>query len=191
MLPENPNLATMLHEAVAAVCPIEGVSIGDPDDKNTWSITYSPGATQAQKDAADAVLAAFDPFTAWVTNKVQELSARVKEYSYTRYANHRQVTLTKLLEDARKLGNSEAETYIQGCWDWLEQVFAYYYTKEDDIVAIAGGAGTVGEKKTAIQAVIDGLDFMSLTAADPGVSIRHSMNLLYGSSWSSSSSSSA
>jgi len=189
MNPENPGLVVQLHEAIAAVCPIVGVSVGDPDDKNTWSIDYAPEATQDEKDAADAVLAAFDPFTAWVTDKVQELSDLVKNYSYTRYPNHRQVTLTKLLEDARKLGNSEAEDYIQGCWDWLSQVFAYYYEKEDDVVAIAGGAGTVGEKKTAIQAVIDGLDFRPLTAADPGVSIRHSMELLYGSSWSSSSSS--
>lgn len=50
-----------LHNALAAVCPIEGVSVTDPNDKTTWRIAFQPGATSAQKAAAQSAVAAFDP----------------------------------------------------------------------------------------------------------------------------------
>ncbi len=49
-----------LNNGIAAVCPIVGVSVGDPSDKATWRIDYGPSATDAQKQAAQAVVAAFD-----------------------------------------------------------------------------------------------------------------------------------
>lgn len=49
-----------LHELIAAVCPIQGVSIGDFADKGTWVIHFDPSATAPQRAAADAVVAAFD-----------------------------------------------------------------------------------------------------------------------------------
>lgn len=49
-----------LHEAIAAACPIDGVSVGRKNDKSTWRIDFRAEATDAQKDAARAVLAAFD-----------------------------------------------------------------------------------------------------------------------------------
>lgn len=51
------DTASKLHEAVAAVCPIDGVAIGDPADKATWRIDFRPAATAAQKAAAAAALA--------------------------------------------------------------------------------------------------------------------------------------
>ena len=48
-----------LHEAIAAVCPIQGVSVGNAADKGTWRIDFDPAATQQQKTAAQAALAAF------------------------------------------------------------------------------------------------------------------------------------
>ena len=55
------SLAQRLHAQIAAVAPIEGVSIGTLNDKTTWRIDFLPTATAAQKAAARAVLAAFDP----------------------------------------------------------------------------------------------------------------------------------
>lgn len=43
-----------LHETIAAVCPISGVSV------NPTAISFAPEATQQQRDAANAALAAFD-----------------------------------------------------------------------------------------------------------------------------------
>ncbi len=48
-----------LHEAVAAVCPIDGVSVGNKSNKLTWTAQFKPQATQGQKDAAQAVIDAF------------------------------------------------------------------------------------------------------------------------------------
>lgn len=50
-----------LHRKIAAVCPIDGVSIGDWSDKKTWRISVYDAATDSQKAAAQAVIDAFDP----------------------------------------------------------------------------------------------------------------------------------
>lgn len=50
-----------LHQRVAAVAPIGGVVMASPDDKATWAIDFLPEATPEQRDAAAAVLAAFEP----------------------------------------------------------------------------------------------------------------------------------
>jgi hypothetical protein len=52
--------AADLHAAIAAVCPIAGVAIGRKNDKATWRIDFADAATDAEKDAARAALAAFD-----------------------------------------------------------------------------------------------------------------------------------
>jgi len=53
-------VAGILHAKVAAVAPIVGVSFGHVDDKSTWRIDFDPQATDAQRKAVNAVLAAFD-----------------------------------------------------------------------------------------------------------------------------------
>lgn len=49
-----------LHTAVAAVCPIDGVSVGRWNDKATWRIKFAPDATDAQRAAALDVIAKAD-----------------------------------------------------------------------------------------------------------------------------------
>ena len=53
------TLAGDLHAALAAVCPIHGVSVPDPADKATWVVWHADAATNAEREAADSVLAAF------------------------------------------------------------------------------------------------------------------------------------
>ena len=53
------NLA-LLDNAIKAVAPIEGVSIGRRNDKSTWRITFKPEATEQQMADAQAALLAFD-----------------------------------------------------------------------------------------------------------------------------------
>ena len=57
------SIVSVLDEKVRAVAPIDGVSIGHRDDKTTWRVDFRPEATRAQRDAAAAVLAAFDVAT--------------------------------------------------------------------------------------------------------------------------------
>jgi hypothetical protein len=48
--------ATTLHNAIAEVCPITGVTLGDPIERNTWAFEATPEADQAQKDAGQNVI---------------------------------------------------------------------------------------------------------------------------------------
>lgn len=50
----------LLHEIIAAVAPIMGVSIGDPADKATWRVDFDPAATIEQRNAAKALLVGYD-----------------------------------------------------------------------------------------------------------------------------------
>lgn len=52
--------AADLHAAIAAVCPIDGVSIGRKNDKATWRIDFRDNATADQRAAAEGIKAAFD-----------------------------------------------------------------------------------------------------------------------------------
>lgn len=52
--------ASALHDAVVAVAPITGVSVGHWDDRATWRIDFKDEATAEQRDAARVVAAAFD-----------------------------------------------------------------------------------------------------------------------------------
>ena len=53
-----------LDSALKVVCPIHGVSVGRRDDKATWRINFKDEATAQERDAAQAVIDAFDPVAA-------------------------------------------------------------------------------------------------------------------------------
>jgi hypothetical protein len=55
------TVAEALTTQLQALCPIDGVSIGDAADKATWRIDFAEGATDAQKAAAQGALRDFDP----------------------------------------------------------------------------------------------------------------------------------
>lgn len=57
---ESIDRLERLRTAVLAVCPVEGVSVGKWNDRSTWRVDYSADATSSQRDAAAAVLGAFD-----------------------------------------------------------------------------------------------------------------------------------
>lgn len=60
-----------LHRRIKAVAPIDGVSAPDPADKSTWRVDFKDEATQEERDAAQAVIDAFDQNAAhvptWIT----------------------------------------------------------------------------------------------------------------------------
>lgn len=50
------NLEACLEEEIKKVCPIEGISFGDLNNKSTWHIHFKDSATQNEKDAALNIL---------------------------------------------------------------------------------------------------------------------------------------
>lgn len=56
---KQDRLGADLHDAVAAVCPIDGVCVGAHDDRRTWYAHFTPEATDAQRDAAKQVIETF------------------------------------------------------------------------------------------------------------------------------------
>jgi hypothetical protein len=71
-----------LHEAISAVCPIDGVSMGDPKDKSTWRIDYATNATGKQKAAAAAVIAGFDPYAPSRADVSAECASRMRTFTH-------------------------------------------------------------------------------------------------------------
>ena len=53
------TLAAKLDQAIKAVCPITGVSIGNEKDRSTWRIQFDQSATDIQRVQAQSVLNGF------------------------------------------------------------------------------------------------------------------------------------
>lgn len=68
---------SVLDERIQAVCPIDGVAIGDPADKDTWRVDFKPEATAEQRAAAAAVMAAFDADAPLADDIVSERKRRL------------------------------------------------------------------------------------------------------------------
>ena len=71
-------MATLLHAKIASICPVDGISIGDPADSKTWRIDFAVSATPAQMAVAQAALAAITP-TALTTadNSIKAAAAAI------------------------------------------------------------------------------------------------------------------
>lgn len=54
-------MTILLHTKIAAVCPIDGVAIGDPNNPATWRIDFGVSATAQQIAVAKSQLALITP----------------------------------------------------------------------------------------------------------------------------------
>lgn len=54
------TFAARLHAAVAEVCPINGVTIGDRSSRETWVAHFKDTATDEQRLAAKSVIAGME-----------------------------------------------------------------------------------------------------------------------------------
>lgn len=56
------EFAAIVDEAIRAVCPeVDGVSIGDVNNRATWRVDFRPAATAQQRAAAQTVVNTVDP----------------------------------------------------------------------------------------------------------------------------------
>lgn len=78
------SIAAALTEAVGRVAPVSGVSIGRMDDRATWGLDFSADATDAQRNAAAAVLASFDPVAVEARVAMMRLTAEADKRIATR-----------------------------------------------------------------------------------------------------------
>jgi len=69
-------ISNQLVDLIAPLCPLDGVSIGREDDPATWALQFAAGATAAQRAAAQAALAAFDPSAPVVPASVKMWQAK-------------------------------------------------------------------------------------------------------------------
>jgi hypothetical protein len=87
----------------AAVPSVVAFSVGDPADKATWRVDFAEGATQAERDAAQAVV---DGFT---VEQMQGLSKREqRQASFAADAG-----AADLLEKAKNASIIEIDTWLQ------------------------------------------------------------------------------
>ena len=112
-----------LHDAVAAVCPIHGVSVGDGENKTTWIISFKDEATNEEKAAAQAVIDAAD----------LSILANVKYISKLAIVD-RLIALGKL-SDAMTALNSDATKKAR--WDAATEIA----TDDVDVIAVLTACG--------------------------------------------------
>ena len=67
-----------LDQQLKAVCPIDGVSIGRWNNKDTWQIFFRPEATVSEQARAEVLLRAFDPATVPVPPSRADLKAQLQ-----------------------------------------------------------------------------------------------------------------
>ena len=71
------NLASELHNHIAKVCPIDGVTIGDPADNSTWVINFKDSTTPEQRAAAIIAGNTFDASKQEKINKAKDALADI------------------------------------------------------------------------------------------------------------------
>jgi len=119
------------------------------------------------------------PLQEWAEKQCKKIDIKVKEYAEFHYEPHRQMTLSKLLSDARAANKQAAIDYISTLWSWLTCVFSYYYQKEEEVMSIVNDLNKTDEQKySEINNIIETIDLSGFDASDPLVSIRQSIYLI-------------
>lgn len=62
-----------IHDLILNIAPIDGISIGNWEDKSTWRIDFESAATSDQKIAAQTALESFDP-NAYSNQELQSMA---------------------------------------------------------------------------------------------------------------------
>ena len=90
-------MITVLHDRLALVAPIDGVSVAVENDKSGWRVDFKPEATPAQRAAAQAVVDAFDVAAAEQKLKDAEQAEKDKRTSLLSQPN-KSITVQDLID---------------------------------------------------------------------------------------------
>lgn len=173
------NHAKALHDKISKKAPIEGVWIGDPDDKSTWGIHFKNTVTDPQIVEANAELQAYDPFPTVVETELRRASEKVGNFIQDKYSIMHQSALSSMRLESKIKNKAAAESYLDPLWNWIDNVMDIYYQKEDEILALTQHpTKTVKEKEDEIVAIVDNIDLTSFEASDPKVTLKQARTLL-------------
>lgn len=124
---KSSDRALRLHDAIASVCPIAGISIGSWDDRGTWRIAFGDGATQQQRESASALLKTFGPFAP----SNGDVKAEARRRILAVFPDWKQANMTargvELQDIWRRTGSwteqeqAEADA-LQAAWAWIKAV---------------------------------------------------------------------
>ena len=118
-----------LHDKLAKVAPIDGVSTGDPDDRKTWRIDFKLEATPKQRAAAQTIIDEFDISIIDPSLIKAEASRRI----LAKYPDWKQRNLTargvellniKILNGKWSDDEAKEASVLQSIWDLIKQVRA-------------------------------------------------------------------
>lgn len=94
--------ASTLYDAIVPVCPIVGTSVGDPNNRATWSYAPTDTATAPQKTAADNVIATIPAETKATSLLTADFLGRWTNAEYLKLEQKRAADIT-----ANKVGNAK------------------------------------------------------------------------------------
>jgi capsule polysaccharide export protein KpsE/RkpR len=123
---------------LAAVAPVTDLRTPDVDDKSTWQIVYSQQPTQAQRDAAQAILAAYDLAAEVATLTQQDEAARARLATFTSDPG-----VVDLLNRAKTASIAEIDNWLANNMTTLAQARAITAAEIKLLVIIAARLGLI------------------------------------------------
>lgn len=132
----------VLHAEIQASAITEDViQVSSDETMDICWIEFEAPLSQADEDILAAVIAAHsgvETLQELKDRRCTELSQQARAFIQREdyYPLERQVTLTKIQEDARRLENQTCVDYIQAGWNWAFAVMGHYFAKEAEIQAL-------------------------------------------------------
>lgn len=160
------------------------VSRDDTTDNLINGVFYSrqPGTAEEELPDNDPELLEFlnnndfyrMPLNDYKTARITEISEQIKEYVYSRYALHRQMSFTNILLEATTgdITNQKPNraAYVNSVWTWIQSVFAYYYILQNAII-------NAPDKNTVMAVAVDQAQLDAFTASDPNRAIEVALTI--------------
>jgi hypothetical protein len=136
--PVQGSCITKLISDLAAVAPVTELRMPDVSDKSTWQIVYSQEPTQAQRDAAQAILAAFDLAVEVATLMQQAEAVRTRLTTFTSDSG-----VVDLLNRAKSASIAEIDNWLANNMTTLAQARAITAAEIKLLVIIATRLGLI------------------------------------------------
>lgn len=136
--PVQGRCMTKLMSDLAAVAPVTDLRTPDVGDKSTWRIVYSEEPTQAQRDAAQAILAAYDLAAEVATLTQQDEAARTRLATFTSDSG-----VVDLLNRAKTASIAEIDNWLANNMTTLAQARAITAAEIKLLVIIATRLGLI------------------------------------------------